>query len=337
MIKLISIIVPAYNIENYIERTLESLCNQSYSDIEIIVVDDGSSDGTHQKVNNFAKNDNRIKVFSKQNGGVTSARFYGVKQATGEWIAFCDGDDTVEPNMYTILMRNAEKYSADISHCGYKMVFPNRQVEYYGTNRIMEQDTKKGILDLLKGSLIEPGLWNKIYKKELLHKLIDSGIIDQSIKINEDLLMNYYLFKFSKKAVFQDVCLYNYIVHKNSAANSSINEHRIEDPIRVRKTICNDSLQDDEINSIAMRNYINSLIMTATMQKKANKPLISIYQKKYRKELKGWLFKNLHSGHFDIKFKLKILVATVFPDLYKLIHVLYAKLTGLDKIYDIEE
>lgn len=337
MIKLISVIVPAYNIENYIERTLESLCNQSYSDIEIIVVDDGSFDDTLQKVNSFAKKDNRIKVFSKQNGGVTSARFYGVKQAKGDWIAFCDGDDTVEPDMYTILMCNAEKYSADISHCGYKMVFPNRQVEYYGTNQIIEQDTKKGIHDLLNGSIIEPGLWNKIYKKELLLKLVDSGLLDQSIKINEDLLMNYYLFKFSAKAVFQDVCLYNYIVHKNSAANSAINAYKIEDPIRVRKIICNDSQQNDEIHSVAMRNYINSLIIVATMPKKENKALITRYQKKYRKELRSLLLQNLHSGHFDTIFKLKILLATVFPALYKLIHMIYAKLTGLDKIYDIEE
>ena len=132
---VVSIIIPAYNIENYIEKTLDSVLDQTYDSLEIIVVNDGSKDNTAAIIDSYAQKDNRIKVIHKENGGVTSARLAGIAAATGDYIGFVDGDDYIEPNMFELLVNNAINYNADISHCGYQMVFPNRTDYYYSTGK----------------------------------------------------------------------------------------------------------------------------------------------------------------------------------------------------------
>ena len=147
----ISVIVPAYNIENYLARTLDSILAQTYTNIEIVVVNDGSKDGTAAIIDRYAVRDSRVKAIHKENGGVTSARLRGVAEATGEWIGFVDGDDDIAPDMYAKLMENAMAYGADISHCGYQMVFPSGKIDYYyNTGRIVEQDNTKGLWDLIE-------------------------------------------------------------------------------------------------------------------------------------------------------------------------------------------
>ena len=98
--KLVSVIIPAYNIEDYIGRCLDSIISQTYKNLEIIVVDDGSRDRTGEILDNYAKKDRRIKVIHKENGGVSSARNKGIEVAEGDYIGFIDGDDLIEPEMY---------------------------------------------------------------------------------------------------------------------------------------------------------------------------------------------------------------------------------------------
>ena len=197
---LISIIIPAYNIENYIAKCLDSLLNQTYKNLEIIVVDDGSSDDTGKIVDEYAVKYENIKLIHKKNGGVSAARNTGIEVASGYYIGFVDGDDTVDEEMFEVLINNAIKYNADISHCGYKMVFPSRIDYYYNTGILVEQDNQLGLKDLIIGNRVEPGLVNKLYKRELFKKVR----LNENIKINEDLLANYYLFKQSQKSVFYD-------------------------------------------------------------------------------------------------------------------------------------
>ena len=159
----ISIVVPVYNLQEELPRCLNSILAQSYDNLEVIVVDDGSSDGSRKVICEYSKRDSRIVSLFKENGGVTNARLAGVEIATGDYIGFVDGDDEIESDMYELLINNALKYSADISHCGYQMVFPSRVEYYYNTGRIVQQDKITGLKDLLSGSFVEPGLWNKLY------------------------------------------------------------------------------------------------------------------------------------------------------------------------------
>ncbi len=114
--KLISVIVPVYNIESeYLERCIRSICNQTYENLDIILVDDGSTDGSGNVCDRFADEDSRIRVFHKENGGSSSARNLGIKEANGEYIGFIDSDDYIEPDMYELLAQAVTKYDAPMA------------------------------------------------------------------------------------------------------------------------------------------------------------------------------------------------------------------------------
>ncbi len=238
MADLISVIVPVYNVAADLPRCLDSILAQTYADIEIIAVDDGSPDNSGTILDGYAARHPNIRVIHKENGGVTAARLRGVQEATGEWIGFVDGDDEIEPDMYERLLENAKEHDAQISHCGYQMCFADGRVHYFhNTGLLAKQDKTTAIRELLSGSMIEPGLCNKLFHKTLLHSLFHGGVVDTSIKINEDLLMNFYLFSAAEQTVFEDWCPYHYIVREGSASRAKLNEHKIYDPIKVKKII----------------------------------------------------------------------------------------------------
>lgn len=123
MDKVISVIIPVYNIEKYLDRCLESIINQSYTNLEIILIDDGSTDNSGKICDDYKNQDNRIIVVHKKNEGVSQARNLGISIATGEFLSFVDGDDTVEKDMFLTLINNAYKYNADFSCCGVRFIY----------------------------------------------------------------------------------------------------------------------------------------------------------------------------------------------------------------------
>lgn len=330
---MISVVIPCYNIEKFINKTIESVLVQTYSNIELILVDDGSTDGTAIIIDEAAAKDIRIKVIHKGNGGVTSARFSGIEIANGDWIGFVDGDDYIEPDMYERLMKNAIDYDVDISHCGYQMVFPNHVDYYYNTGRVAIQDNLTGLKDLLEGSFIEPGLCNKLYKKTLLYTLLQNHVMDISIHNNEDLLMNYYLFQYSKLSVFEDFCPYHYVLRKNSATSSSVNRNKLLNPINVLKIIKND-LNDEKLKNIVNERIVAQLIYLSTLKIKENKKLIKPIRSDARKELHQLLSEILKDNHSK-SIKLRSIWCSVWPWSYSTIHDVYSALKGTNHKYDI--
>ena len=333
MSDLISVIVPAYNIREYLPRCLDSLLTQTHRELEIIVVDDGSTDGTAAVADTYARKDSRIKVVHQKNGGVTAARLRGVAVANGCWIGFADGDDYCEPGMYARLLENADAYGADISHCGYRMVFPSHVDWYYNTGKLTVQADQQGLYDLLDGSFVEPALWNKLYRRELFAEL--ETWMDKSVRINEDLLMNYYLFRQAKKAVHEDICPYHYILRKGSAAVSRLNEHKLKDPVRVLEIML---VQETDPRSweILEGRLVYQLIGTATMALGNQAELIKPWRKTCRRQLRGMLPRVLGEGHFSVKLKIMALWAGIWPWSYGFVHRIYTKITGLDKKYSVE-
>lgn len=256
---MISVIVPAFNVETAIIRTLDSILAQTYPEIEVIVVDDGSVDETGRVIDNYALQHKRVTAIHTENQGVTAARLTGVSQASGEWIGFVDGDDEIEPDMYKMLLKNAEQYGADISHCGYQMIFADGRISYFhNTGCLVQQDRTTGLKDLLDGTMVEPGLCNKLFRKTLFQSLLHTSVMDRSIKINEDLLMNYILFSNANMSVFQDVCKYHYLVRSTSASRASLNQHKIFDPIRVKQLILD--MKINEMTEAAQRAYIRTCV-----------------------------------------------------------------------------
>lgn len=287
----VSVIVAAYNIQDYIVKCLESIAKQTYKNLEVIVVDDGSGDDTGKLADEFAENDNRFIVIHKENGGVSSARNRGIDIASGDFIGFVDGDDTIEIDMYEILINNAIKYDADISHCGYKVVENNKETLFYGTEKFIIQDRKKGLINLFEGSLIEPSLCNKIFKSNIVGDIR----LDESIKINEDLYFNVLLFNKSNKSVFEDKTKYNYMKRECSATTSSLNDvRRVTDPLKVYEMIVDLYKNDTDILPYAKKmelerniNIYNLLTLEKNMELKKLKNKIRHYIKLSKNEVKN--------------------------------------------------
>ena len=328
--KLVSVIIPAYNIEDYIGRCLDSIISQTYKNLEIIVVDDGSRDYTGEILDNYAKKDRRIKVIHKENGGVSSARNKGIEAAEGDYIGFIDGDDLIEPGMYKTLVDLLEEENADIAHCGYQMVFPDRIDYYHNTGKKKIQTTEEGLKDLLSGEMIEPGLVNKLYKKEL----IKNCRLNETVKINEDLLMNYQLFKLSQKSVYYDITPYSYMIRSSSAtgANSLITKRK--DSLRVLNQIKDDCINNNLL-SIIYKRYIY-LLMAICRDGLKDKSYMK-YQKKQRKQLKKELKTDVFKSCIPKKLKYMSLFSCYFPHIMKIIYKMYDLKTGTSKKYLVNE
>lgn len=233
---MISVIIPAYNCAQWLPRCLESLLNQTYPNLEIIVVNDGSMDNTIEVMTYYTDRYEHVKLITKKNGGEYAARVTGVEHARGSWVAFVDADDEVDPDMYERLMRNAQTYNAQISHCGFKMVYSDGKIVYlHNTGELRIQNRETALRDLLEEIIVENGLPGKLFRKELFDGIKER--MDFSIVNNGDMLMNYYLFEKIETAVFEDFCPYHYLQRQGSASRQKLNKHIIYDPIRVRQIL----------------------------------------------------------------------------------------------------
>ena len=235
---LLSVIVPAYNLEKYIEQCIVSIQNQIYTKIEIIIVDDGSVDNTLAICKRLAKDDDRIVVVSQKNAGVTMARRKGLSVATGDYVAFVDGDDYLEPEMYDCMMKNIAEY--DMVSCGFFQYFSVTRVEKryddfqggYTTNTQMEYIWKHMVYDFEqeKSNALTPALWNKIYKKDLAIRIMEG--INPAIFYAEDAAFLFRYLLQSKSVFFLREAFYHYRYREESVCNSR-NERMLENTNRI--------------------------------------------------------------------------------------------------------
>lgn len=319
---LISIIVPVYNAGPYLARCLDSILSQSYSSLELVIVDDGSTDLSGTIADEYAATyDGKVKCLHQPNEGVTAARMNGVKIAAGEWVGFVDGDDEIEPDMYQRLMNNAVKYQADISHCGYQtIVNGGERVHYfYNTGKVVEQDRITGLRDLLAGDFIEPGLWNKMFRKALFQRLFEENLLDYSVKINEDLMTNYCLFMQSNKSVFEDFCPYHYCSRPSSVSRSNYTANRVFDPVKVRFRIL--QTVEEELYDLMWSKYLsaccNAYQMIYDNQELRSEAL----------ELKTTVVHNMSKARcWGLKEQLKVNALMRFPNAYRKAYVMYKKI-----------
>ena len=328
---MISVIVPVYNNAEDIARCLDSILAQELDDIEIVAVNDGSTDASGAILDRYAAKYPNVRVIHKENGGVTSARLRGLSETTGHWIAFVDGDDYIEPDMLERLLKNATTYNAEISHCGYRMVFPSRVDWYYNTGVLTEQPGKQGLYDLLEGRFVEPALWNKLYRRELFDGL--AAWMDTSIRVNEDLLMNAFLFRKANMAIHEDFCPYHYILRQGSAMVSQFNEHKLKDPLRVVDILLAEET-DPKAREILENRLVYQLIGGATMGLGAQKDSIVPWRKACRKRLQALV--PLKGSYFPKRLKILALWAAICPWSYYIVHKVYARIRGTDKKYEVK-
>lgn len=233
----ISIIVPVYNSKQYLKRCINSLICQNYGNVEIIVIDDGSTDNSLTILKDLAKQDSRIKVFHQINMGQGLARNVGLENATGDYVAFVDSDDFVHPDIYVRLLSLALKYKADVTVCG-RTRFYNKQFKFNTLN------SNKQLLEVHKysgeeaafhlfaiTSDIKPALWDKLYKIELFKDIKFPNYIFEDAAVMYKVLMT------ANRVVTTKESLYAYFIHNGSTITMPWNKNKLYSFFRVTNEI----------------------------------------------------------------------------------------------------
>lgn len=238
---MISVIIPVYNVENYLEECLDSVINQTLKDIEIICVDDGSTDNSANILKEYSKKDSRIKIITKENGGQATARNLGIKESKGEYIAFIDSDDFIEPEMFEKLYTKAKANNLDIAMC--KIATYNNQTEeikdnvwYYmlGVFRDFDKDifNHRDTKEFTCNIAVTP--YNKIYKSSLLKEnniLFPEGLIFEDEKFFYDTYLR------AKRVSIIDEFLYYYRINRKGSTVDIEKENDYTDIIEISKQI----------------------------------------------------------------------------------------------------
>ena len=206
-IPLISVIIPVYNVMNHVRKCLETVCGQTYKALEIIVVDDGSTDGSGSICDEYAAKDCRVKVLHCENGGLSVARNRGMAVASGELLGFVDSDDWIEADMYECLYRHLADYDADISICSYyrekgdvcepALMLPPGTVRVWNTREAMEE--------VIRDKKFKNFAWNKLFRREMF-----GGVEFPAGRKFEDVAVMYRVFANARKTVFVETPLYHY-------------------------------------------------------------------------------------------------------------------------------
>ena len=204
----VSIIVPIYNVEKYLERCIESLVGQTLENIQIILVNDGSTDNSGKIAKEYAtKNQDKIMYLEKENGGLSDARNYGIPYATGEYIAFLDSDDYIDKEAYKEMYNKAKQENADYVECDFVWEYPNKLKE----DKQIEYKNKKEML-----AFVRVVAWNKLIKREIIEK--NNLRFPKGLRY-EDVEFTYKLIPHLTKVSYVDKCFIHYTQRENSIAN----------------------------------------------------------------------------------------------------------------------
>lgn len=216
----ISIIVPVYNVEKYLKKCVDSILNQTFRDFELILVDDGSPDNSGDICDQYAREDNRVRVIHKQNGGLSSARNAGIENAKGKFLSFIDSDDYIDTDMIEILHNDIVSDEIDISTIGY--------YDQYGSNIINSQkninsmeilSNEQAIEKILEGKELTANVWNKLYKSKLFEtiRFVDKVIAEDAFIIVDLLLL-------CRNVSLNKNFKYHYVHRKASITTSDYND-----------------------------------------------------------------------------------------------------------------
>lgn len=221
---LISVIVPVYNVEQYLDRCISSIVNQTYTNLEIILVDDGSPDNCPTMCDNWAEKDCRIKVIHKQNGGLSDARNAGLAVASGEYIAFVDSDDWIDTQMYQLLYEAIINSKSDIASCGAKRVWLDGRptielIKVLNDYTLEHEDAMK---DLISSNGLIQVVWNKLYKKDIIQDIqFPVGLI------HEDEFWTWRVVSRANRIVVLKNSFYNYLQRDDSIMGTGFSKNSL--------------------------------------------------------------------------------------------------------------
>ncbi len=258
--KLISVIVPVFNAEKYVNRCIDSILNQTYENLEVILVNDGSSDGSIKICEKWQKLDSRVKLISQENAGVSAARNKGIETATGDYVSFVDNDDWLRPEMYKNLVKQATKDNADLTFCKFINVDTAYNRENINEINLTPENLKHPEFFFLKnrkGNNLSGiiGCCNRILiKKDMLKKLK----FDESLKFGENIVFVLNLVKNAKKISVVDEYLYN---HFKDSSIKTYDEDYVENLNAYHKAVSKFFKTNNlDLNYLLDNDYIHKII-----------------------------------------------------------------------------
>lgn len=330
----ISIIVPIYNTDKYLAECIESIINQTYKNLEIILINDGSSDKSLEICNYFKEKDRRIVVINQVNMGVAYSRNIGIKNATGDYIAFVDSDDKIKPNMFQKLIEISKKNNADISMCEFEVIDEkgnniNNELkkkyvekEFENTINVLKGDRKFEIL--YKGSITGLAgivIWNKLYKRKLIKSLkYKDGTI------HEDEAMSHIILNRANMVVYTKETLYLYRKRQGSITSKeySIDRQQILDGLNERYIFFKDTNRE-KLACFALKEYAFMIIIHYRYSLEYN--LGNGNLKNLKKRLKKILKDIFFNKYLSLRVKVIISLFYMYPKLAIKIYLLKGNLS----------
>lgn len=322
---LISVIVPVYKVEPYINRCVESIVNQTYKNLEIILVDDGSPDNCPKMCDEWAEKDNRIKVIHKQNGGVSSARNEGIANSNGEYISFVDSDDWITKDYIEHMIGIIFNNNVDAVTCGFNDVNDFCGFDALDKNgELIEIIDNKDIMGNMDKGLCY--LCGKIYNKILFN---DVPKLPEDISVSEDMMLNYFIYKNCSKIAVTNLEMYYYFRHSESVLSGKITYRIIDDSMRAYKIIdedydkVNESYPDFIYNKV-MNDYF---LLNSIIRNNACRERYSVLRKDIL-SYKDYIFGRKCRREYEFRHKLGTALLMLSPRFYDLSVIIRKRIRG---------
>ena len=319
--QLISIIVPVYNVKKYLEKCIISILNQTYKNLEIILIDDGSTDGSSEICDKLKEKDKRILVIHKENKGVSTARNEGLKIATGDYIGFVDSDDFLEKDMYSNMINRIENDNTKMVICNAYLEDENGvQTKKFKSDSPNIIDSHELMDRIMEDYVVQGYMWNKLYERSLIYNDKNYYLkFDTNISNLEDRLFNLELIDKNKKfnVSFLNEKLYHYIQRESSAIHRRYNDKyftKFYAEIKEIEILSRNNFSTNEVKAMFVIEYVRSKNKISIINGTSNvleDRLILDSVNKYINEVK---INKLPSN----KLKIKYIVATKLPWIYKI-------------------
>lgn len=289
----ISIIIPAYNAEQYIDRCIESVIKQTYDNIEIILIDDGSTDSSYKKMKKYEIEDPRVRLFQQKNKGVSAARNLGIKEARGYWISFVDADDYLKLDSFENICRYIEKETKKVELVCYSYIVDQDSNLCYLDNTGNKEicDTEDMYQYIFDNPNIRGFVWNKMFRKDIVEK--EAIQFHQNIPMNEDLLFCTQYIKKINKGMVIDIPYYYYFKHYGSVSRTPISEKHLllEKAFKIMYNECSNETRKKYVQKC----YIEMIIF---LHKKAIQ--YGCENKEIKKRLKHMLKSEIEIPHIEL-------------------------------------
>ncbi len=315
---LVSVIVPVYKTEKYLDKCIESIVTQTYKNLEIILVEDGSPDSCPAICDEWAEKDNRIKVIHKENGGVSSARNIALDISSGDYIIFVDSDDYIDSDMIDIMVRKATEFSADIVSVGFMYENCEAQINNFDDSQKIYKNNEI-IYNFIKDD-IRPEVWAKMIKKSVIGNIRFSPDFGYA----EDLLFNYYIFKKCKMFVSIPDKKYHYVQNSCNSSTTDYITHARANSYKVFEEVLSDCKNNRELYCAAIKRFTVSVfaVLSRVM-------LVKEFSDRYYNEIADTILKYkkdiLGNDEIAAKYKISVKAMQISKSVFKKLFVMISR------------